>query len=679
MKRIEDAARKVADGDFATRIPVDSSGQLGQLARTFNEMQRRLAELDSARKQFIANASHELRTPIFSLGGFVELLDEEDPSPEERAEFVRTMREQIERLTKLTTDLLDLSQLDAGGIVMAIDSVDLSALARDVAREFGARADLHGSRLELRTPDRPVIAVADPERVRQIIRILLDNALTHTPEGTKVTVTIYSVNHRAELTVSDDGTGIPQRVQKRIFERFYTADSGGGSGLGLAIARELAQRMDGRISITSSRRFTAFTLDLPLAPPGSAGGGRRRPGEGARVRAPTAPCVGRRCSRCWRCCCSRAAAAAAAAARATGAPAGDQDDDRRSSCRRPATASTRPRSTARPRPAWSRSARSSTRAPPKAPASSSTPTAGSSPTPTSSPTARASDRKEAKAVYVEFPDRNVVPAKIVGFDPFADVALLEVDPDGFDLHPLELGDDDDLVVGQPVAAIGSPFGEQQSLSVGIVSATDRSVDSLTQFQIEGAIQTDASINPGNSGGPLLDAGARVIGINQQIETNSGANDGVGFAVPISAVKRSLAQLERKGRVEYAYIGVSTQALYPQLAEKLDLDADYGGLLAEVVPDGPADEAGWRAATRRSASRGFPTRPAATRSSPSTATRCSARRPRPLHLRLPAGRQGDARRPPDDGEREKRRGHPGQAPGRRTGRLSAAASSSRRCL
>jgi two-component system, OmpR family, sensor kinase len=269
VDRLQEAARKVADGDFATRIPVDSSGQLGQLARTFNEMQRRLAELDSARKQFIANASHELRTPIFSLGGFIELLDEEDPSPEERAEFVRTMRQQIERLTKLTGDLLNLSQLDAGGIVMAIGSVDLSALAREVAREFGARAELRGSRLELRAPERPVIAVADPDRVRQIVRILLDNALTHTPEGTSVTVTIYSVNQRAELTVSDDGTGIPQRAQKRIFERFFTADSAGGSGLGLAIARELVQRMNGRIAISSSRRFTAFTLDLPLAPPGA--------------------------------------------------------------------------------------------------------------------------------------------------------------------------------------------------------------------------------------------------------------------------------------------------------------------------------------------------------------------------------------------------------------------------
>ena len=200
-------------------------------------------------------------------------------------------------------------------------------------------------------------------------------------------------------------------------------------------------------------------------------------------------------------------------------------------------------------------------------------------------------RLPADEVFVEFPDRNVVEAEIIGFDPFADVGLLRIEPEGFALHPLELGDDAEIEVGQPVAAIGSPFGEQQSLSTGIVSATDRSVRSLTQFQIEGAIQTDASINPGNSGGPLLDAAARVIGINQQIETNSGANDGVGFAVPVSSIKRSVAQLEQDGSVEYAYIGVSSQALYPQLAAKLDLDTDFGGLLAEIVPGGPAEKAG----------------------------------------------------------------------------------------
>ena len=200
-------------------------------------------------------------------------------------------------------------------------------------------------------------------------------------------------------------------------------------------------------------------------------------------------------------------------------------------------------------------------------------------------------RERAEEVFVEFPDRNVVPAEIIGFDPFVDVALLKIAPQGLRLHPLALGDDEELQPGQPVAAIGSPFGEQQSLSVGVVSATDRAVQSLTEFQIEGAIQTDASINPGNSGGPLLDAGARVVGINQQIETNSGANDGVGFAVPISSVLRSIAQLREDGSAEYAYIGVSSQALYPQLARKLGLDTEFGGLLARVVPGGPTEKAG----------------------------------------------------------------------------------------
>jgi S1-C subfamily serine protease len=215
------------------------------------------------------------------------------------------------------------------------------------------------------------------------------------------------------------------------------------------------------------------------------------------------------------------------------------------------------------------------------------------------------ERKEAKAVYVEFPDRNVVSAKILGFDPFADVALLEVEPEGLDLEPLTLGSDANLVVGQPVAAIGSPFGEQHSLSVGVISATDRAVKSLTEFEIEGAIQTDASINPGNSGGPLLNSDAEVVGINQQIDTESGSNSGVGFAIPISSVKRSIAQLAANGKAEYAYIGVSTQPLYPQLAEKLGLSVDEGGLIADVVSGGPADKAGLVGGDEKIHFQGFP--------------------------------------------------------------------------
>ena len=201
------------------------------------------------------------------------------------------------------------------------------------------------------------------------------------------------------------------------------------------------------------------------------------------------------------------------------------------------------------------------------------------------------DLNPAKDVYVQFPDRNNVPAEILGFDPFADVALLKVDPEGLDLQPLEFGDSDAMVVGEPVAAIGSPFGQRNSLSVGIVSADERSIESLTEFQIDGAIQTDASINPGNSGGPLLNSDGEVVGINQQINTRSGGNEGVGFAVPSKLVQQSLEGLREDGEPDYAYIGVSAQPLYPQLAEELGIPAETGSLLAEVVPGSPAADAG----------------------------------------------------------------------------------------
>lgn len=198
---------------------------------------------------------------------------------------------------------------------------------------------------------------------------------------------------------------------------------------------------------------------------------------------------------------------------------------------------------------------------------------------------------QAREVFVQFADRNSVEAEVVGFDPFADVALLKVDPGGLDLKPVELGKIEDIEVGDPVATLGSPFGETQSLSVGIISQADRSIPSLTQFTIDGALQTDASINPGNSGGPLLDAEGDVIGINQQIDTTSGTGQGVGFAVPIDLASRSIDQLREDGKVEYAYMGVTTQQLYPQLADELELKSETGALVATVVSDGPADEAG----------------------------------------------------------------------------------------
>jgi S1-C subfamily serine protease len=201
--------------------------------------------------------------------------------------------------------------------------------------------------------------------------------------------------------------------------------------------------------------------------------------------------------------------------------------------------------------------------------------------------------RRAREVFVEFADGNQVEAEIVGADPNADIALLRIDPEGLTLRPLPLGESAGVEVGEPVAAIGSPFGERQSLSVGVISAVDRSIESLTNFNISGAFQTDAAINPGNSGGPLVDGEGDVIGVNQQIKSTSGGGEGVGFAVPVDAVKRSLELLRDGGEARYAYLGVSSVELYPQLVERFDLDVDRGAWVQEISPGSPAQEAGLR--------------------------------------------------------------------------------------
>jgi two-component system, OmpR family, sensor kinase len=269
LRRLEAAAEKVAEGDFSTPIPDMGTDEVGQLAGTLDEMRQRLARLDRARKEFIANASHELRTPIFSLGGFVELLDEEEPDPAAREEFVRSMRGQVQRLTKLTADLLDLSKLDADVLQVNAERVDLSQLARRVAEEFGPAAERHGSPIEV-NGDHAALAVADPDRVAQIMRILVDNALTHTPPGTTISILVQRRDGAAKLVVRDDGPGIDPHVHPRVFDRFYTGDRVSGSGLGLAIARELALLMDGELRLESRQGGTEVALRLPIGAEGTA-------------------------------------------------------------------------------------------------------------------------------------------------------------------------------------------------------------------------------------------------------------------------------------------------------------------------------------------------------------------------------------------------------------------------
>jgi two-component system OmpR family sensor kinase len=263
VKRLEVAAEQVAAGDFHRPIPVDSSDELGQLAVTFNDMQRQLAQLESAREKFIATASHELRTPIFSLGGFVELLEDEELDPDTRRRFLEQIRDQVERLRKLSVDLLDLSKLEAGSFELNEEDVDLGELTRSVSGEFEPALAQHDSHLELRLAGGTTEVQCDPVRVAQIMRILIDNALVHNPPGTRIVVTAGRANGQVRLAVRDDGGGIDDAAVKRIFEPFYTADDAQGSGLGLAIASELAERMAGRLAVATRPGETTFTLEIP--------------------------------------------------------------------------------------------------------------------------------------------------------------------------------------------------------------------------------------------------------------------------------------------------------------------------------------------------------------------------------------------------------------------------------
>ncbi len=205
---------------------------------------------------------------------------------------------------------------------------------------------------------------------------------------------------------------------------------------------------------------------------------------------------------------------------------------------------------------------------------------------------------QAQHVYVQFSNEDKVEARVVGYDLFDDVALVRVDPGGLTLHPVPLGNSSHVRVGQPVAAIGSPFSQAGSLSVGVVSAINRSIPSLvTRYAIPGAIQTDAAINHGNSGGPLFDARGRVIGINAQINTTSGGGEGVGFAVPIDAARRSMQQLLANGRVSYGWLGVRLSTVTEAIAHAFGLPVNHGVLIETVTGGGPADRAGLRGGSR----------------------------------------------------------------------------------
>ncbi len=266
VRKLERAADRIASGRFDEPVHDSGGGELRRLADAFERMRVRLAQLDDARREFVANASHELRTPLFSLGGFLELLDDEELDEPTRRSFLASMREQVDRLTKLASDLLDLTRLDAGRLTVDREPVDLAALAEEVAEEFRPVAQGTEHSLEVASSE-PVSADADELRALQIGRILVENALLHTSPGTAVRLRAELREGRAVLEVEDDGAEIPAERRDQLFERFYRLEGtrASGSGLGLAIAKELAELMDGTIDLASPPGRTVFTLSLPAA------------------------------------------------------------------------------------------------------------------------------------------------------------------------------------------------------------------------------------------------------------------------------------------------------------------------------------------------------------------------------------------------------------------------------
>jgi signal transduction histidine kinase len=266
IRRLERAADRIAGGRFDEPVRDSGGDELGDLAAAFERMRIRLAQLDDARREFVANASHELRTPLFSLSGFLELMGDEELDEPTRLEFLESMREQVRRLTKLASDLLDLTRIDAGRLTVAREAVDVAGLAEDLVAEFGpaAQANEHELRLE---PDGAAVADADELRVLQIGRILVENALLHTPPGTGVQVRAVTRNGRVLLEVQDEGPGIAPDHQEQLFERFFRLDGtrASGSGLGLAIAKQFAELMHGAVVLESDPGRTVFSLELPPA------------------------------------------------------------------------------------------------------------------------------------------------------------------------------------------------------------------------------------------------------------------------------------------------------------------------------------------------------------------------------------------------------------------------------
>ena len=270
VKALTTAIRRMGKGDLSARVKVRASGEMRQLADSYNAMAEKIENFDRSRSQFVSNASHELKTPLATMKILLENLIYQPDMPQElREEFMQDMNHEIDRLTGIITDLLSLTQMDSHDAALKLEEVDLSALTEETLHTLRPAADKAGQTLTAQIAPQ-LFLTADRARLTQIIYNLTDNAIKYTPEGGEIRVTLAARGREAMLTVSDNGIGIPQNDQAHIFDRFYRVDKArsratGGTGLGLSIVRQLVQLHGGEIALTSEPdKGSTFTVTLPM-------------------------------------------------------------------------------------------------------------------------------------------------------------------------------------------------------------------------------------------------------------------------------------------------------------------------------------------------------------------------------------------------------------------------------
>lgn len=275
VKALTGAIRRMGKGDLSARVQVRASGEMKQLADSYNAMAEKIENFDHSRSQFVSNASHELKTPLATMKVLLENLIYQPDMPQElQAEFMQDMNHEIDRLTGIITDLLTLTQMDSQSDSAAMEEVDLSTLTEETLRPLHTMADKGGQRFV--TDVAPDIRVTgDRSKLTQIIYNLADNALKYTPEGGEITVSLSGRGQDAVLTVSDTGIGIPEEDMAHIFDRFYRVDKArsratGGTGLGLSIVRQMVQLHGGDIAVVSQPGMgSVFSVTLPLRKEGA--------------------------------------------------------------------------------------------------------------------------------------------------------------------------------------------------------------------------------------------------------------------------------------------------------------------------------------------------------------------------------------------------------------------------